>query len=155
MRYDIRVILKGNIKTFQDRLVKNTAQKFNETTYYHSKNPPHLTLKYSFETPNIKRIEETMRKITHNSKNGTFSLTGFGSFAYPKENYFVLYSKFALSRSCHTLQHKVIKVLKDEGIEIQKRDQKWVPHATICFTSSKENFNKIRNYLQKMTSSQA
>lgn len=149
MRYGIRFEITGEAKTHLNNLVKEIKKSFGENQYSNKKENPHLTLKYSFNSNNIKEIEKILAEISKDSKKGKVLMKGFGNFSFPESNKFVLYAKFKPDNNCRRIQKKILKNLKEEGIEIQKRDSKWKSHSTLCITSSEESFKNIKKHLKK------
>lgn len=152
MKYDIRCIFKGEAKKIQNKLVTEVYKKFGEKKFYRKKEPPHITLKYGFETKKIKELQKKIDKILENVKDASAIFKGYKSFEYPKDYHYVIYSNYNLDKEGYYIQKEIIKILKKESIEIQSRDKKWKPHSTICFTNSKNKCNKILNYLNKQES---
>jgi len=141
MKYAIVYLLRGKIRGYHKKLVKELAQKFKEN-YLTKKNPipPHITLKSPFRTKYIKEIEKIIKDFTKIKKPSKIKIKGFGNF-----NKSVIFLKTKFSRKGYKVQKELLNKL---GLKTQKFDKKWKPHSTIGFSNTKKRFNQMWKYVK-------
>ena len=80
MQYLIVTLLKGKAKKYQQELLYLIPKKFKAKRAILRKPPAHITLKYFFETKNIKPIEDYIKEFSKTHKKSKYKLKGFGNF---------------------------------------------------------------------------
>ncbi len=146
MNYRIVYLLKGESKRYAERLIKNVAKKFNVNFVYSGKQPAHITLKYRFETNEVKEIEKILDKICKETKNTYFEIGGIGNF---KKDALIL--KVKPSREMIKFEKKIIRKLKSFRGDLGKFDGALPKnfHVGIAHHDIEDKFDNIKNYLKK------
>lgn len=148
MIYLIVTLIKGEAKKVIEGLISEVSQKFEVHEVVNLGAPPHLTLKYGFETENIEEVETVLSNFCSEHQPFPYKLQGFGSFDHN-----TLFVKVIASKEIESLHQELIKKLK------KIKWLQWNPnfdaekihfHATIEHTiQSKEKFEEIKQYLEE------
>jgi 2'-5' RNA ligase len=80
MRYLIVNLLNEPAKSFNEKLIKDVAHKFNVFSVLNKNAPAHITLKYGFETNRICEIESVLDNFCKNNFACTYNVENYGSF---------------------------------------------------------------------------
>jgi len=145
-RYAIFFLLKGDSKTYKDKLSKYSAIKFNEKRIFESKVPAHVTLKGPFETRNIVPIKNILRQFAKNQNTTSIKITGFGHF-----NKSVIFLNFKFPESAKKIQKDLVSELKNfDDILITRHDLDFHPHSTISYVKDKDKFRFMWHYFEKL-----
>lgn len=146
MKYSIFYLMKGNAKDYRDKLVKEVGPRFGENYILDSKLPAHITLKAPFNLDNIQELENILANFVKERKKEEIEIIGFDNFKR-----FVVFLKFNFPKPALKIQSDLINELKKiKNMDIEEHDKKWHPHATITYINTENNFNNIRDYLQKL-----
>jgi len=150
MKYAIFYRLKGQAQKTHQRLIKTIGPKFGENFVVEHPIPSHITLKYTFQTTQIKKTEKAIKDFLKTQKPQKFRITGFGYFNRPK--YDVIYLKVVFSKQIQKIRLGLVERVKSEkgikDLHPRKFDKDPRPHITIVNRIHKKNFNKIWNYLK-------
>jgi 2'-5' RNA ligase len=145
MKTTIVYLLKGKAKKFNEKLIKEVGEKFNERFMIENEFPSHITLKFHFETNDIRKIENFVKGFCKVHKKEKIKIKGFSNFKG-----FVTFLKPEFSKKALKLQKDLIENLKSLRIKPCKFDKNFKPHATITFSKTNKNFNKICRYLKTL-----
>lgn len=80
MRYIIHCLLRGPVERYQHDLVNDIHKKFGLNITKEENLATHFTLKYWFETENIKEIEKIAQIFCKTHKKTPLHVGGFGNF---------------------------------------------------------------------------
>ena len=80
MKYFLACNLRGDISTYQKKLVRDIAENFGVILPTKQKLGPHVTLKYSFEAPNIKQLEEMIQNFCASHRKSKMMVGRFNNF---------------------------------------------------------------------------
>ena len=80
MKYLIVTLIKGNAAEYQQKLLYSIAERFNVNGAIQRKPPAHIALKYSFETENIKLVENYIEEFCNRHKKCKYKLEGINHF---------------------------------------------------------------------------
>lgn len=146
MNYRIVYLLRGESKRYAERLIKEVYKKFGVSMVYSGKQPAHITLKYRFETDNIKKIEKIIEKRCMETKSSFFEIGGLGNF-----DKHALILKVNPSKEMVNFEKKLIKSLKQYKGDLSDYDKFLYKsfHVSIAHHDIKTKFDEIRNYLIK------
>lgn len=145
MKYAIFFLMNGEAKEYRDKLVEEVGPQFGEHYVLDSKLPAHATLKGPFVFGDIGRIEEVLENFAKKHKKQEMEIQGFGNFSRT-----VAFMDFKVSKPALKVQNEMINELRKIGVQIDKNDEKWNPHATISYGNVKGSFDKIWNYLKRL-----
>jgi 2'-5' RNA ligase len=146
MNYRIVYLLKGESKKYAEKLIKNVAKKFKVNFAYSGKQPAHITLKYRFETNNIRKVEKLIECICKNNKSSYFEIGGIDNFTKH-----ALILEVNPSNEMVKFEKELVKVLKDYNGDLGKYDKLLYKnfHVGIAHHDIDEKFKDIKNYLKK------
>ena len=146
MNYRVVYLLNGESKKYVEKLIRDVAKKFNVNYVYSGKTPAHITLKYMFETDNVKRIENTINKICKRIKSSTFEIGKVGNF---EKNALIL--KIKPSNEMIKFEKQLIKELHNFRGDLFKFDKSLYKnfHIGIAHHDIKEKYNEIKSYLEE------
>jgi 2'-5' RNA ligase len=80
MKYAILCLLKGDVESYQHDLVNDIYEKFDLSETKEQDLPTHFTLKYSFQTDDIKEIETLIGAFCKKHNKTSIDVGGFSSF---------------------------------------------------------------------------
>lgn len=80
MKYVIHCLLKGDVETYQHKLVNEIYRNFGLKITKEENLSTHFTLKYCFETENIGEIEKIIQIFCKKHKKTPVQVGGIGSF---------------------------------------------------------------------------
>lgn len=149
MNYRIAYLFRGKSKKYIEQLIKNVAKKFDVNYVYSGKQPAHITLKYRFETDNIKKVEKIIAELCNDTKSSYFEIGEIGSF-----NQNTLHLKVKPSEEMVDFEKKLIKKLnrfKATLPQYNKHNQTLYKnfHVGIAHHDVTGKFYNIRNYMKK------
>ena len=146
MNYRIVYILSGNAKKHAERLIKDVSKKFKVPFVYSRKQPPHITLKYRFETKNVKEVENVLDEVCKSSSPFTFEIGGIGNF--DKE---VLFLKVKPSKEMVKIHTELVRGLKKLDFDWDEFDKHLSKNFHVCIAMQdiEDKFNEIKRYLKK------
>lgn len=150
MKYVIVYLIKGKAAEFQQKLVYKIARKFDHYGTIKNKIPAHLTLKYPFETNNVKRIqavENVIKNFSNKQKISTIILDGYGYFEDP----WVAYINAKESKQMRNIYNKFIDELKRIDWFTFRKYEIHGPkfHSTLAHSDLAEGkFKEIWKYLK-------
>ena len=98
MKYAILCLLKGDVEKYQHTLVNDIYEKFGLSETKEQDLVTHFTLKYSFQTDNIKEIENIIDTFCKEHNKTSIVVGGFDSFP-PK----VVFIDIKLSKQAKTV----------------------------------------------------
>jgi hypothetical protein len=145
MNYRIVYLLRGESKRYSEKLIKDVAKKFNVNYVYSGRQPAHITLKYRFETNNIKKVESLIEEVCKNNKSSYFEVGGIGSFTKH-----ALILKVKPSKEMIEFEKELIKTLKKYKGDLSKYDEVLHKnfHVGIAHHDIEEKFSEIKSYLK-------
>lgn len=143
MKYSIFYLIKGEHGKYVQKLIYEAGPKFGEDYMIKNPLPPHIVLKYPFETKNIKKIEKVLKEFAKKQKQSKIQINGFGNFRK-----FVVFLKTKFSKQALKTQKELIKQLQKIGINSHEFDKKFKPHTTIAYGNTKKSFKGIWNFLK-------
>jgi 2'-5' RNA ligase len=146
MNYRIVYLLKGESKKYAEKLIKDVAKKFKVNFVYSEKLPAHITLKYRFETNDIKKVKSIIQEICKKTRPSNFEIGGIGNF---KKHALIL--KVKPSKELIKFEKKLVKNLKHLKGDLSKFDKTLHKnfHVGIAHHDISEKFYEIKNYLKK------
>jgi 2'-5' RNA ligase len=146
MKYIIVCLIKGKAKQFNETLMSNVAKNFNVNGAVERKPPSHITLKYGFETDEIKDLEQVIENFCESNKKTKYKLNGFDSF---DKN--VIFIKVEPSNEMINIHKKFINELKKiKWMTWKKFDGNVHFHASVAHSDINENnFDEIWNYVNQ------
>lgn len=145
MRYVIVYLLRGKIKEYHKKLVREIGPKFGERYLIENPLPPHITLRSPFDFSNPRRLENIIEEFAKSQKKSRIKIKDFGHFRKD-----VSFLKVDISKDSRTTQRELVKTLEGEGIKPNKFDLKYHPHITISYSNSQDTFSLIWNSLSKL-----
>jgi|WetSurMetagenome_2_1015567.scaffolds.fasta_scaffold834130_1 2'-5' RNA ligase len=145
MKYLTVFLIKGDAGKFQRKMLYELAKKFNIGGAIQRDPPPHITLKYSFETDNIKEIESLLNKFCKKQKPTSLKISSFGHFGKD-----VIFIKVKPSKEMLKV-HKslLLEFHKISWMRWHKHDENSNFHASIAHSDIAEKFNDIWKYIKK------
>ncbi|MBU2562714.1 MAG: 2'-5' RNA ligase family protein [Nanoarchaeota archaeon] len=146
MNYRIVYLLKGESKKYAEKLIKDVAKKFHVNYCYSGRQSAHITLKYRFETNNLKKVEKLIEGVCKNNKSSYFEIGGIGNFTKH-----ALILKVKPSKEMVKFEKELVKTLKDYKGDLSKYDKLLHKnfHVGIAHHDIKEKFSEINSYLKK------
>ncbi|MFA5953211.1 MAG: 2'-5' RNA ligase family protein [Candidatus Pacearchaeota archaeon] len=145
MKYIIVYLIRGEAGKYHKMLVNNFSKKFKiKNLNYHIQT--HITLKYPFETKNIKDIEKVLMNFSKVQKSSLIKIKKIGHF----RNH-VLYLKTEFSKDSKLLFSNLIKILiniprmRERKIDLIARDNF---HATLGYAKSEVQFKEMWDFLK-------
>ena len=144
-KYSIFYLIKGKAGRYNQKLIKEVGPKFGEDYLIKNPLPSHITIKYPFETENIKKVEGVLREFVNNHKFSKLKIYGFGNF---KQS--VIFMKTKFSKPALQIQKELIKEFKKIGIKPRKFDKNLKPHVTVAYGNTKKTFKLIWNYVREL-----
>jgi 2'-5' RNA ligase len=81
MKYSLACLLEGPAAEYQQRLVREIADRFDLRFTLEQAIPPHFTLKYHFETEEIDTVEQIVSRFCTTHAKKAVEIGGFGEFA--------------------------------------------------------------------------
>lgn len=146
MNYRIVYLLKGESKKYAEKLIKDISKNFDVDFVYSRKQPAHITLKYRFETKNVKEVEKVIKDICKKTKSSKFEIGGIGNF---KKD--VLLLKVKPSKQMVEFEKKLLKGLYNFKGDLYKFDKTIYKnfHVGLAHHDIKEKFDLIRDSLKK------
>jgi 2'-5' RNA ligase len=143
MKYLIVTLIKGAAGEYQQKLMKDVAEKFGVVSATEKKTPAHITLKYSFETEDIKPVEECLSEFCKNHKKCQYTLKDIDHFGVE-----VIYIDVIPSKGMEKIHTELIDALrKVPNILIKEYDGKTHFHVSICHADIKHKYKEIGAYL--------
>ena len=145
MNYRIAYLLEGEPKKYAEKLIKDVAKKFKVNFVYSGKQPVHITLKYRFETKDIKKVENIISEICKETKVSNIKVGGIGSFGKS-----VLLLKVKPSKDMVKFEKKLIKKLNNLKGDLSKFDKALYKsfHVGIAHHDIEDKFGEIKDYLK-------
>lgn len=146
MNYRIVYLLKGKAKKYAEKLIKGVYKKFGVSFCYSGKQPAHITLKYRFETKEVKKVEKILKDLCNSTKSSEFEIGGIGNFTKH-----ALYLKVRPSKEMIVFEKKLIKSLNKYRGDLFKHDKKLHNnfHVGIAHHDISNKFKEIKEYLEK------
>ncbi|MFH1501050.1 MAG: 2'-5' RNA ligase family protein [archaeon] len=146
MNYRIVYLLKGESKKYAEKLIKDVVKKFNVNYCYSGKQPAHITLKYRFETNNVRKVEKLIGDVCKNSKSSYFEIGGIGNFTKH-----ALILKVKPSKEMIKFEKDLVKALKDYNGDLGKYDNSLYKnfHVGIAHHGIEDKFSEIKSYLKR------
>jgi 2'-5' RNA ligase len=146
MNYRIVYLLKGDAKKYAEKLIEDVSKKFNVNFVYSGKQPAHITLKYRFETDNVKEIKKIISEICNSTKSSTFEIGKIGNFQKH-----ALFLKVKPSKEMVKFDKILIRSLKQIGIRPNDFDKTLYNsfHVGIAHHDISHKFAEIMAYLKK------
>jgi 2'-5' RNA ligase len=146
MNYRIVYLLKGDSKKYAEKLVKDVYKKFGVSFCYSGKQPAHITLKYRFETDNVRKVEKLIEGVCKNNKSSYFEIGGIGNFTKH-----ALILKVKPSKEMVKFEKELVKELKDYNGDLGDYDELIYKnfHVSIAHHDIEEKFSEIKSYLDK------
>jgi 2'-5' RNA ligase len=146
MKYLTVFLIKGDAGKFQRKILCELAKRFDIGEAIRRDPPPHITLKYSFETENIKEIEQLLKNFCKKQKPTSLNLDGFGHFG---KN--VIFIKINPSKEMR-IMHKslILEFHKISWMRWHEHDRSnFNFHASVAHTDITTKFDEIWRYIQK------
>lgn len=146
MNYRLVYLLRGESKKYAEKLIRDVAKKFKVNFVSSGKQPAHITLKYRFETENIKEVEKVVEEICNKTNSSVFEIGGIGSF---NRNNLIL--KVKPSGEMVKFEKRLLKNLDSFRGDLYKFDNVLYKtfHVGIAHHDIKEKFDEIKDYLEK------
>ncbi|MCB9802930.1 2'-5' RNA ligase family protein [Candidatus Nomurabacteria bacterium] len=144
MRYVIVCNLNGDVVKYHKQLVNEIAKNFNIAKPKKQNLQPHFTLKYGFETNNIKTIEKAIKDFCARNHKASVKINGFGKFRKD-----VIFCKVILSKKAYAIFTELLNDLKKiPKLTWNKNDGKRLKfHATIA-ADCEDKYTEIQKYLK-------
>ncbi|MEA3414055.1 MAG: 2'-5' RNA ligase family protein [Nanoarchaeota archaeon] len=147
MEYLITSLVKENAKEYHDSLFKKLDEKFHLKVPISNKPPSHITLKNSFETDNIKMIENIISAISKKTKSSEVFLTDFNHF----RNKEILFIKIEESKEFSQMQKEIVTDLsRQTNLIISNKDRNQRFHLTLAFPKIFNNLDSIWKYMKEL-----
>jgi 2'-5' RNA ligase len=108
MRYTLACLLEGPAADYQQRLIREIADRFDLRFTQEQAIPPHFTLKYEFDTDAIDTVEGIVRRFCATHTKAAVEVGGFGEF--PPD---VAFLKVQLSPAAQTLFEEFLTELRE------------------------------------------
>lgn len=146
MKYAIFHVIEGNEKVFLQELKDDIEEKF-KLKKNDFKSFPHLTIKYDFETEDIKLIENLLSKICEKHTSFRLSFSGVSSFGKK-----VVFLKTQENEHLRDLYKNLCRELKEiDWITWEKYElENYFPHFTVVYKQLNDNNSTpILNYLKQ------
>lgn len=146
MRYALVYLIRGKAEKYHQKLVKEVGPKFGEKYMMENPLPSHITLKSPFELDNSIELENMLNVFSKKHKSVKIKINSFGNFRR-----FVAFLKISLPKQVFKIQKDLLReVKKVDGVTLHEFDIQWKPHATISYGNTKNSFDKIWSYIQKL-----
>ena len=143
MKYIIVFLLRGKAKSKILRLRNKISNRFG--VHEALKYPPHITLKYPFETSDINEVMVFLQEFSNKCKKFEFKINDFSHFE--KKCWFV---KINDSGRIFKIRKSIVKGIKEVGgISADKKDLNLPPHLTLAYKDIKKQFQAIGRFLRK------
>jgi 2'-5' RNA ligase len=144
MKYIIHCLLKGSIITYHTTLVKEISEKFNLNITKEENLAPHFTLKYWFESKDIREVEKVIETFCKKHKRTRINVGGFSGFPYK-----VVFINIKLTKEAKKTFSEFIKDLKTiKWISWDKYDGENLHfHSTIA-EECNEKYTEVLNFLK-------
>jgi len=141
-RYFIAFTLEGAARAKVSRLRSAISTKFD--VHAALKSPPHATLKYPFDTNNIKPVADAVKAYAEKLKPSPLSLKNFNHFDDR-----VWYVQVKPNRKQRAIQSGLVKLVrKTLALPDDPHETDWTPHVTLAYKDlTPEKFKLIKNYL--------
>lgn len=146
MNYRIVYLLKGKSRRYVNRLVRKVHRKFGVNGVYGGRNPAHITLKYRFETEDLKKVGKLIQNVCDNHESSFIELGEIGNF-----NKNTLHLKIKSSKEMVNFEKELIKKLANYRGDLFEFDKLLYKsfHVGIAHHDIEEKFNEIKQYLEK------
>jgi 2'-5' RNA ligase len=146
MNYRIVYLLKDKPKRYAEKLVKKVYKKFGVNEAYQGKNPVHITLKYRFETEDLEKVEEIVKKVCDSYSAFNVELGGVGSF-----NRNTLHLEIKPTNEMVSFEKELVKGLDKYRGDLFKFDKELYKsfHVGIAHHDIENKFDEIKQYLKK------
>lgn len=146
MQYLIVTLIKGEAKTYQQKLLYKIPRLFNAKRAILRKPPAHITLKYFFETKNIKPVEGCIKEFCKSHKKSKYKIKGFGHFRKD-----VIFMDIIPSKKMENAHKDFMKHLTDNtNIRLTDIDKKPHYHTSIAHDDIKKEYDDIWEYVSKL-----
>ncbi len=144
MKYIIHCLLRGKAADYQRALVKDIAEKFDTKLTLKQNLAPHFTLKYWFETEDIKKVENLISAFCQTHKKAPVTIGGFGGFA-PK----TLFINIKLSETAQKTFNEFVEELKKlPWMTWSQYDAEHLHfHVTIAEQMDEKKYQEVLEYL--------
>jgi hypothetical protein len=145
LKYGIVCLLKGEFEKYHHQMVDEIASHFDLKITKELNIPTHFSIKYLFETEDIKEIEEIIEKFCETHKKTPVKLGGFGNFPFEK----VVFIEVKLSEVAKRIFFEFISELRKVKWMIwDKYDaENLYFHSTIA-EECDEKFEAVREFVQ-------
>lgn len=146
MQYLIATLIKGKAKTYQQKLLYKIPKLFRAKRAILRKPPAHITLKYFFETKNIKLVEECIKEFCKSNKKSKYKIKGFNHFRKD-----VIFMDIIPSKQMEKTHERFLKYLtKNTKIKLTKIDKTPHYHSSVAHNDIKKESKEIWNYVSKL-----
>lgn len=151
MEYIIASLVKGNSQEHHNTLFEKLDEIFHLKVPISNKPPSHITLKNSFESNNIKIIENLISAISKKTKSSDVFLIGFNHF----KNKEILFIDINVSKEFSQMQKEIVTKFKEKtDIVISNKDIHPKFHLTLAFPKIFDNLFSIWDYLKQLNKPQ-
>jgi len=146
MKYLTVFLIKEQAGEFQKKVLYELAEQFSIGGAIQRDPPPHLTLKYSFETENISEFEQLINEFCKKHYPTRIQLEGFDHF---DKN--VIFIKAIPSEEMRQMHLELLSAFhKISWMKWHEHDKEnFNFHASVAHSDITEKFDKIWDYLKK------
>ena len=147
MQYLIVTLIKGKAKTYQQKLLYKIPKLFKAKRAILRKPPAHITLKYFFETKNIKPVEKSIKEFCRSHKKSKYKIKGFNHF---KKD--VIFMDIIPSKQMTKTHQDFLKYFtKNTKIKLTSIDKTTHYHSSIAHNDIGNEFEGIQSYISKLS----
>lgn len=145
-RYFIAFTLEGAARAKVSRLRSAISKQFD--VHAALKSPPHATLKYPFDTNDIKPVADAVKAFAETLKQSPLYLKDFSHFDDR-----VWYVQVKPNQKQRAIQNRLVKLVrKTLTLPDDPNETNWTPHVTLAYKDlTPEKFALIKNYLADKT----
>ncbi len=147
MRYCVVYLVKGELQEYFNQITTDVALKFG-TKDLSKRVPPHITLKYPFETDDIREVENKIIATIKGKPNFNFIVEGFERFADKKETIFL---SVKVDEAAYSVLKQVISEIGEIGED--RNFPVYKPHLSVVRHLDDGLSDKISEYLNTLPKS--
>lgn len=137
------------IRRYLEGMIYEVNRKFHVGKKRHI---PHITLVGPLTTSNEGRLISDFARICSETKLMSFKGRGFGTFDSNR----VVYVNIGASEALNEFRIRLVDALKSycklQSQDKRKDEERFAYHSTLAMNLSKEQFNRIKNYIQRKSS---
>lgn len=144
MKYFIGYVTKGEINEYYKKIATEVSEKYG-TSNLAERIPPHITLIPTFESEDMKVIEQKVTEALKNKSKFSFYIEGFERFKDGKETIFL---GIHMDESQHVVLREIIANIGDVGQNTEF--ETYTPHLSMVRYLENDKSDEIFEYLNKL-----